>query len=138
MKRIDITKTFRPTPETREFIRWLTETKKIFPRMIDAYLFAAALGIKKDFDIVPIVSKERQHIVVNLVGLIDDDVRLALEAGIYAIRKRKGQPQLSDSEELMEIISQYAEVGIIHLKEKWKDKATISQIQDDIAKIINS
>lgn len=138
MKRIDITKTFRPTPEAREYIRYLTNTKKVFPRMIDAYLFAAAFAMKQDLDIVPIDSKDRQHIVVDLLGLIDDDVRLALEASVYAIRKRHSQPEPSDSKELIEIISQYAEAGIIHLKERWENKATVNQIQDDIAKIINS
>ncbi|MGL4883152.1 MAG: hypothetical protein ACRC8K_19145 [Waterburya sp.] len=136
LKRIDITKTFRPTPETRKYAKWLSETKKIFPRMIDAYLFAAAFAIKNDLEIFSIPPKDRQHIVVNLLGLIDDDVRLALEAGVYAIRKRNKLPQPNDNDELIEIISQYGEAGIIHLKQKWQGKV-VNQIQDDIRKILN-
>lgn len=135
LQRIDITKTFRPTPEAREYVKWLSETKKIFPRMIDAYLFAAAFAIKNDLDIFPIPSKDRQHIVVNLLSLIDDEVRLALEAGVYVIRKRNNLPQPNNSDELIEIISQYAEAGIIHLKQKWQGKV-VNQIQDDIRKIL--
>ncbi|BAZ44559.1 hypothetical protein NIES4102_15710 [Chondrocystis sp. NIES-4102] len=135
LKRIDITKTFRPTPEAREYAKWL-KNKKVFERVIDAYLFAAAFALKNDLEIFPIPSKDRQHIVVNLLDLIDDDVCLALEAAVYAIRKRNKLPQPNDSDELIEIISQYAEAGIIHLKQKWQGKI-VNQIQDDICKILN-
>lgn len=135
LQRIDITKTFRPTPEAREYAKWLKD-KKVFERVIDGYLFAAAFAIKSDLDIFTIPSKDRQHIVVNLLGLIDDDVRLALEAGVYAIRQRSKQPQPTNSDELIEIISQYAEAGLIHLKQKWQGKV-VNQIQDDIRKIVN-
>jgi hypothetical protein len=99
-------------------------------------LFAAAFAIKNDLEIFPILSKDRQHIVVNLLGLIGDDVRLALETGVYAIRQRNNLPQPNDSDELIEIISQYAEAGIIHLKQKWQGKV-VNQIQDDIRKILS-
>lgn len=135
LEQIDITKTFRPTPEAREYAKWLKE-KQVFERVIDGYLFAAAFAIYKDLEIFPIPSKDRQHIVVNLLGLIDEDVRLALEAGVYAIRKRNDLPQPKDSDELIEIISQYAEAGIIHLKQKWEGKV-VNQIQDDIRKILS-
>ena len=135
LQRIDITKTFRPTPEAREYAKWLKD-KKVFERVIDGYLFAAAFAIKNDLEIFDISPKDRQHIVVNLLGLIDDDVRLALEAGVYAIRKRNDLPQPNNSDELIEIISQYAEAGIIHLKQKWQGKV-VNQIQDDIRKILS-
>lgn len=136
LQRIDITKTFYPTPEAREYAKWLSDNKKVFPRMIDAYLFAAAFAIKNDLDIFSIPSKGRQHLVVNLVSLLDSDVCLALEAGVYAIRKRNDLPQPTNSEELIEIISQYAEAGLIHLKQRWQGKVA-NQIQDDIRKILS-
>jgi hypothetical protein len=54
LQRIDITKTFRPTPEAREYTRWLKD-KQIFERVIDGYLFAAAFAIKNDLEIFPIL-----------------------------------------------------------------------------------
>lgn len=135
LQRIDITKTFRPTPQAREYAKWLKD-KKVFERVIDGYLFAAAFAIKNDLKIYSISSKDRQHIVVNLLGLIDDNVRLALEASVYAVRKCNNLPQPKDSDELIEIISQYAEAGIIDLKQKWQGKV-VNQIQDDIRKILS-
>lgn len=135
MKKIDSAATIRPTPEARGYLDRLKE-KDIFDRMIDAYLFAAAYGIKNNLQIFELPSRGRQNLVVDLT-LVDRDVLLALAAGIHVIRKRNGQDEPRDSEELLEILTQYAEVGLEELKQKWEGKVG-SQIQTDISNIISS
>ncbi len=75
-------------------------------------------------------------LIRNKSNVIDDNVRLALEAGIYTICKRNSQPQPENSREILDILSQYAEVGLKALKQRWEGKVSL-QIQDDIRKIIN-
>jgi hypothetical protein len=60
---------------------------------------------------------------------------LALEAGVHAICKRNGLPEPTDSREVLEILSQYAEAGLKILKQRWDGKVGI-QIQNDVRKII--
>ena len=49
--------------------------------------------------------------------------------------KRNGQPQPTESREVLEIITKYVEVGLNLLKARWEGK-TGTQIQDDIRRII--
>jgi hypothetical protein len=133
MKRIDPTATVRPTSEANGYLKVL-KNNGAFNRMIDAYLFAAAYGIKNNIDVVPISSQGRQDLIN--IGIVEDDVRLALEAGVYAICKRNNQSEPTDSREVLEILTQYAEAGLKLLKQRWEGKVRI-QIQDDVRKIIN-
>ena len=134
MKHIDPKATIRPTPEAKGYLNVLKENG-VFSRAIDAYVFAAAYALKKHAKISPVSSRGRQDLVY--IGIVDDDVRLALEAGVHAVLKHNRQPEPKDSREVLEILTQYAEAGFQLLKERWKGK-TCLQIQDDIRKIINT
>jgi hypothetical protein len=134
MKRIDSTAMIRPTPEANGYLKVL-KNNGAFTRMVDAYIFAAAYAIKNNIDVYPISSAGRQDLIN--IGIVEDDVRLALEAGVYAICKRNGLPEPTDSREVLEILSQYAEAGLKILKQRWEGKVGI-QIQDDVRKIIGS
>ncbi|MCU0534859.1 MAG: hypothetical protein MUD14_13290 [Hydrococcus sp. Prado102] len=134
MKRIDPTATIRPTPEANGYLKVL-KNNGAFSRMVDAYIFAAAYAIKNNLDISSIPSAGRQDLIN--IGIVEDDVRLALEAGVHAICKRNNQPEPTDSREVLEILSQYAEAGLKILKQRWDGKVGI-QIQDDVRKIIGS
>ncbi|MGF1489807.1 MAG: hypothetical protein ACFBSE_22200 [Prochloraceae cyanobacterium] len=134
MKEIDTRATIRPTPEAKGYLDKLKKND-VFDRMIDAYLFAAAYAIQNNLEISKMTLRDRQDLVV--LNRVDEDVLLALAAGIHAIRKRNGQDEPSDSKELLEILTQYAEVGITELKQRWEGKVG-SQIQSDISNIISS
>jgi hypothetical protein len=133
MKRIDPTTSIRPTPEANGYLKVL-KNNGVFNRMVDAYLFAAAYAIKNNIDAPPLSSQGRQELV-NM-GVVEEDVRLALEAGVHAICKRNGQSEPKDSREVLEIVTQYAEAGLKLLKQRWEGKVGI-QIQDDVRKIVS-
>lgn len=99
------------------------------------YLLHAAYAIKKNVDISQAPLTGRQDIV-SFSKDVDDEVCLALEAGVHAISKRNGQPEPADSWEVLEIITKYAEVGLNLLKARWEGK-TGTQIQDNIHRIIS-
>jgi hypothetical protein len=101
--------------------------------MIDPYIFAAACAIKQNVDISEVSLKGQQD-MIN-IGIVDDEVRLALEAGVHASCKRNEQPEPADSREVLEILTKYAEVGLQMLKQRWEGKVP-SQIQDDVWRII--
>ena len=105
-----------------------------FKYMVDAYLFAAAYAMKNNLEISSIPPSQRQD--VARIDVIDKRVLLAIEAGVYAVRKRNGQPQPSDSREVLEIVTQYGEAGLDVLKQRWEGKISL-QIQDDIRKLIS-
>jgi hypothetical protein len=134
MKRIDPTAIIRPTPEANGYLKVL-KNNGAFSRMVDAYLFAAAYAMKNNIDIFPIPPAGRQDLIN--IGIVEDDVRLGLEAGIQAICKRNGLSEPADSREVLEILSQYAEAGLKILKQRWEGKIGI-QIQDDVRRIIGS
>ena len=134
MKRIDNLKTaIRASTEAHSYLKSLQKSG-VFQYMIDGYMFAAAYSIKHNLDI-DISSFEKPHEVAR-IDVVDDNVRLALEAGIYTICKRNNQPQPKNSKEIIDILSLCAEVGLKALKERWKGKISL-QIQDDIRKMIN-
>lgn len=133
MKRLDPKATFRPTPEAKGYLDVLKKNGA-FGRAVDAYVFAAAYAVKNNTEISPVLSRGRQDLVY--VGIVDEEVRLALEAGVYAILKRNGKPEPKDSREVLEILTQYAEAGLKLLKARWEGKTGL-QIQDDIQKIIS-
>jgi hypothetical protein len=134
MKQIDPTATIRPTPEANGYLKVL-KNNGAFSRMVDAYIFAAAYAMKNNIDVSPIPSAGRQDLIN--IGIVEDDVRLGLEAGVHAICKRNNRPEPTDSREVLEILSQYAEAGLKILKQRWDGKVGI-QIQDDVRKIIGS
>lgn len=134
MKRLDITKKFVATSQAKGYLDDLVK-KKVFQRRIDAYVFAATYAIKQNTDISQVLT-DRHSSLVEVYSL-DDDVRLALEAGIHAICKRNHQPEPENSAEVMKLLTQYAEAGIQFLQKKWKDKTSASQIQQDIWRMIN-
>lgn len=134
MKRIEITQKFVATSEAKGYLDYLKK-KQIFKRAIDAYAFAATYAMKQNADISqPLTSRSNS---LAEVFRLDEDVRLALEAGVHVIRKRNSQPEPKDSAEVLEIVTKYAEVGIQLLQKKWQDKTSASQIQKDIWQIIN-
>lgn len=135
MKRLDITKKFAATSEAKGYLDYLVDTKKVFDRAIDAYVFAASYAIKQNANISPSLSS-RPHSLVEVYRL-DEDVRLALEAGIHTICKQNNQPEPNNSADVMKLLIQYAEAGVLLLQKKWKDKTSTSQIQQDIWQMIN-
>ncbi len=134
MKRIEITQKFVATSEAKGYLDYLKK-KQIFKRAIDAYAFAATYAMKQNADISKLLTNRSNSLAE--VFRLDEDVRLALEAGVHVIRKRNNQPEPKDSAEVLEILTKYAEVGIQLLQQKWKDKTSASQIQRDIWQIIN-
>lgn len=132
MKHIDPKATVRPTPEVKGYLDVLKKNGA-FGRAIDAYVFAAAYALKNNAEISKVPSRGRQDLVY--IGIVDEDVRLALEAGVHAVLKRNGKPEPKDSREVLEIVTQYAEAGLKLLKERWEGKTGL-QIQDDVRRII--
>lgn len=131
MLHLDPKATFRPTPEAKGYLDVLKKNGA-FGRAVDAYVFAAAYALKNNAEISPLSSRGRQDLV--LVGVVDEDVRLALEAGVHAVLKHNGT-EPKDSREVLEIVTQYAEAGLKLLKKRWDGKTGL-QIQDDIQKLI--
>jgi len=133
MKHIDAQATIRPTPEAKGYLDAL-KNNGAFGRMADAYVFAAAYALKNNVEISSVPLRGRQDLVY--MGIVDENVRLALEAGVYTVLKRNGKPEPKDSREVLDIVTQYAEAGLKLLKERWQGKTGL-QIQDDIRKIIS-
>lgn len=135
MKRLDITKKFAATPEAKGYLDYLVDTKQVFKRAIDAYVFAAAYAIEQNADISQSLSSRSSSLVE--VYRLDEDVRLALEAGIHGICKQNDRPEPQNSADVMKLLTKYAESGVRLLQQKWQDKTSASQIQKDIWQIIN-
>jgi hypothetical protein len=130
--KIEPSATIRPTIEAKGFLSYLKD-QGIFNRMIDAYLFAAAYGIKNDLEITPLVGSKREDLV--MFGIVEEDVRLAIEAGLQIIRKRNGFFDEIDGKEALELLSQYAEAGLRVLKDRWNGRVK-GQIQADICRLL--
>jgi hypothetical protein len=133
MKHLDITQKFSATPEAKGYLDYLINNQ-VFKRAIDAYAFAAAYAIKQNAEI-PQTLAGRSNSLAEVFRL-EEDVRLALEAGVYVTRKRNNQPEPQSSAEVFELVTKYAEIGLKILKQKWDGK-TRAQIQNDIRKIIS-
>ena len=133
MKRINPKAVISSSVEANGYLK-LLKNIGAFKYMVDAYLFAAAYAMKNNLEISSISPSQRQD--VARIDVVDKRVLLAMEAGVYAVRKRNGQPQPSDSREVLEIVMQYAEAGLNVLKQRWEGKISI-QIQDDIRKLIS-
>lgn len=131
MMRFNDRQKFRPSSEAKAFLQYLKE-RAVFGRQIDAYAFAAAYAMKNNLDISDVSIKDRSD--MEEVGTLDNEVRLALEAGIHALCKRNGQPEPEDPQKLMDSITRYSEAGLRILRGQWKGK-TSTQIQDDIRRI---
>ena len=132
MMRFNGRQKFRPSSEAKAFLQYLKE-RAVFGRQIDAYAFAAAYAMKKNLDISNVSIKDRSD--MEEVSTLDEEVRLALEAGIYAICKRNGQTEPEDSQALMDTVTRYGEIGLKLLKEEWSGKTAV-QIQDSIRKLL--
>lgn len=104
-----------------------------FSRSIDAYVFAAAFAMRLDLDNEDANLKARGDLVA--VRIIDDEVRLALECSVLAIRKRKSLEPLVDGSAVLEQVTKYAEVGLVALKQRWEGKTSL-QIQHDIKNLL--
>jgi hypothetical protein len=133
MQRFDPNAIVRPTPEAKGYLE-LLKNNGAFSRMIDAYVFAASYAMKHHLEILPL-PPGRQELVS--LSLIDEDIRLALEASIHIICQHCGESPPADGREILDILTQYAEAGIKVLKQRWKGKVGI-QIQDDIRRIVSS
>lgn len=134
MKRIEISQKFVASSEAKGYLDYLKK-KQIFKRAIDAYAFAATYAIKQNVDISQPLSSRSNSLAE--VFRLDKDVLLALETGVYVICKRNNLPEPENSAEVLELVTKYAEAGIKLLQQKWKDKTSTSQIQQDIWQIIN-
>jgi hypothetical protein len=134
MKQMPIEEKFSATSKVKGYLDFLVKEQRVFIRAIDAYAFAAAYALKNNLE-VPSPLKGQRHDLAEVFRL-DDKVRLALEAGVYAVLKRTGQPEPADGQAVFDLVSRYAEVGLDLLKERWAGKTRI-QIQDDIQKIIS-
>lgn len=132
MMRLNKKQKFRPSSDAKAFLQYLKE-RAVFGRQIDAYAFAAAYAMKKNLDISDVSLKGRSD--MEEVGTLDDEVCLALEAGIHALYKRNCQPELEDSQTLMDSVTRYGEAGLMMLREEWSGKTAI-QIQDDIERLL--
>lgn len=133
MQRFDPNAIVRPTPEAKGYLEVL-KNNGAFSRMIDAFVFAASYAMKHNLEILPLPSGRSELVSLSL---IDEDIRLALEASIHIIRQRRGESSPSDSRELLDILTQYAEAGLKTLKQRWDGKVGI-QIQDDIRRLVQT
>lgn len=133
MKHINLKAVISSSAEANGYLK-LLKNIGAFKYMVDAYLFAAAYAMKNNLEIGSIPPNQRQD--VARIDVVDKRVLLAIEAGVYAVRKRNGQPQPSDSKEVLETVVQYGEAGLNVLKQRWEGKINI-QIQDDIRKLIS-
>ena len=132
MKHMNKEMKFRPTATANSYLKRLKK-KEVFDRAVDAYVFAAAYALKRDVNPSQVSLNDRSELVE--VGILDEDVRLALEAGVHAIVKRHGKPEPKDSGSVLDLVTRYAEAGLELLKERWDGKTGV-QIQDDIRKMI--
>ena len=133
MKRLNEDTSFRPSAEAKGYLDVLKKTG-VFRRSVDGYAFAAAYALKNNSDISQVELRGRSELVA--VGALDEEVRLALEAGVHATLKRAGLPEPVDSAMVLDYVTKYAEAGLLVLKERWAGKTGL-QIQDDIRKIIS-
>jgi len=122
----------RPTSEAKGYLDTLTHNST-FSTMIDAYAFAAAFAMRTDLDPESDSLRGRSDLVA--VRVLDNEVRLALECSIAAIRKHKGLEALIDSAAVLEQVTRYAEVGLRALKQRWDGK-TSPQILYDIKNLL--
>lgn len=134
MKRIEDSQKFVATSEAKGYLDYLKK-KQVFKRAIDAYAFAATYAMKNNTDISQPISGRSNSLAE--VFRLDKDVLLALEAGVHIMCKQNNRPEPKNSAEVLELVTKYAEVGIQLLQQKWKDKTSTSQIQQDIWTIIN-
>jgi hypothetical protein len=132
MMRFNPKQKFRPSSEAKAFLQYLKE-RAVFGRQIDAFAFAAAYAMKNNLDISNVTLKGRSD--MEEVDALDDEVCLALEAGLHALYKRNGESEPEDPQMLMDAMTKYGEVGLMVLKEQWYGKTAI-QIQDNIQKMI--
>lgn len=134
MMRFNQRQKFRPSSDAKSFLQYLKE-RAVFGRQIDAYAFAAAYAMKNNLDISEVSMKDRSD--MEEVGTLDDEVRLALEAGIHALCKKNGQSEPKDPQQLMDTVSRYGEVGLRTLRDEWSGKTSV-QIQDYIERLLRT
>jgi hypothetical protein len=133
MKRMDQDAVIRPTSEAKGYLDYLKK-QSVFRRAVDAYAFAAAFAMNQGSDISEVSLRGRSDLTD--VGTLDEEVRLALEAGVTVLARRNGLPELIDSASIVDLVTKYAEVGLQTLKERWSGKSSL-QIQNDIQKILS-
>lgn len=132
MQRLDSSAIVRPTPEAKGYLEVLKNNGS-FVRMIDAYIFAASFAMKQNLEILPLPTGRSDLVQLNL---LDDDILLALAASICIIRQRRGESAPTESREILDVLTQYAEAGIKVLRQRWEGKVGI-QIQNDIRRMIS-
>ena len=134
MKRLDGIAKFSATAKAKGYLDYLLKNQ-VFQRAIDAYAFAAAYALKNNAEIPQVLNGRSNSL--GEVYRLDENVRLALEAGVYAVCKRNGQLEPANSAEVFDLVTKYAEAGLELIQKKWEGK-TRTQIQIDIQKIINT
>lgn len=133
MKRMEQDAAVRPTSEAKGYLDYLKQ-QSVFRRLVDGYAFAAAFAMNQGMDISEVSLRGRSEL--TNVGTLDEEVRLALEAGATVMVRRNGLPELTDSANVLDLVTKYAEVGLKTLKERWSGKSGL-QIQNDIQKILS-
>lgn len=132
MKQIKIKAMIRPTSEAKGYLDHLKK-QSVFSNSADAYAFAAAFAMNQGMDVSAVSLKGRSDLTE--MDTLDDKVRLALEAGAAVLARRNGV-DLTDSADVLDLVTKYAEVGLQSLKERWRGKSGL-QIQNDIQKILS-
>lgn len=132
MKLLRETTMFRPSQVSKGTLDSWKELR-VFPRAIDGYAFAAAFAIRERFPIEDVKITKRTDLYE--VGALEIKIRRSLEAGVHAARKSAGLPAAASDEEVFELVSRYAEIGVAHLNERWKGKSK-SQILEDIRELV--
>jgi len=122
----------RATQEAKAFLEGLKQ-EGVFRRSADGFALAAAFSMTLDEDVSSVSLARRADLVE--ADVLDNEVRLALEAGVHVLARRHGVAEPSKDSELVEEISRHAERGIQLLRTRWSGK-TRAQIQDDIRKLV--
>ena len=92
------------------------------------------MHLRTKLDISQVSLRGRSELVD--VSILDNEVRLALEAGVHAVLRRARLPEPTDEAAVLEFVTKYAEIGVGLLRERWAGKTGL-QIQDDIRKLIS-
>jgi hypothetical protein len=125
----------RPTSEAKGYLDYL-KRQSVFRRAVDGYAFAAAFAMNQGMNISEVSLRSSSRSELTDVETLDEEVRLALEAGATVMVRRNGLPELTDSASVIDLVTKYAEVGLQTLKERWSGKSGL-QIQNDIKKILS-
>jgi hypothetical protein len=102
----------------------------IIARQVDLLLLGFAYAVRND--LVP-GAKIKRHDLIRVVAL-DSETRLAVEATAHWYARKLGEPEMTESKQLLEFICRLGSAGIAALQKEWKDRAK-SQIEMQILRL---